>query len=86
MGTLGYNGNPKLRRAYTQIAMTQHEVSEYKKCATDPIYFIKNYMKIVVLGKGIQPFLTHKTQQKQHKAPKWHPNKVSAKSASVAQQ
>lgn len=63
MGTLGYNGNPKLRRAYTQIAMTQHEVSEYKKCATDPIYFIKNYMKIVVLGKGIQPFLLYPFQE-----------------------
>lgn len=53
---LGYNGNPKLRRAYTQVAMSQHEKDEFEKCMNDPVYFTKNYMKIVVLGKGIQPF------------------------------
>ena len=54
--TLGYLGNPKLRRAFTKIAMTQHEVDEYTKCMNDIVYFTKTYMKIVVLGKGIQPF------------------------------
>lgn len=53
---LGYNGNPKLRRAFTQIAMSQQEVDEYKKCMNDPIYFTRKYMKIVALGKGIVPF------------------------------
>lgn len=53
---LGYNGNPKLRRAFTQIAMSQHEVDEYVKCMNDPIYFIKNYVKIVALGRGIISF------------------------------
>lgn len=60
---IGYNGNPKLRRAYVQVAMSQHEVDEYEKCAFDPIYFIKTYMKIVVLGKGIQPFLLYPFQE-----------------------
>lgn len=60
---LGYMGNPKLRRAYTKVAMTGHEVSEFAKCANDPIYFIKTYMRIVVLGKGIQPFLLYAFQQ-----------------------
>ena len=41
MSMLGYNGNPRLRRAFTQIAMSQFEVDEYKKCAKDPIYFIR---------------------------------------------
>lgn len=59
----GYNGNPKLRRAYVQIAMSQHELDEYAKCYKDPIYFIKTYMKIVVLGKGIQPFLLYDFQE-----------------------
>jgi len=59
----GYMGNPKLRRAYVQVSMTQYELDEYKKCMDDPIYFIKNYMKIVVLGKGIQPFLLYKFQE-----------------------
>ena len=53
---LSYLGNPKLRRAYTQIAMTQKELDEYKLCMDDPVHFTKKYMKIVVLGKGIQPF------------------------------
>ena len=52
----GYNGNPKLRRAFVEVAMTQHEIDEYKKCHNDPIYFIKKYVKIVALGKGIVPF------------------------------
>jgi len=53
---LGYNGNPKLRRAFTDIAMSQHEVDEYVKCMNDPIYFTRTYVKIVALGKGIVPF------------------------------
>lgn len=60
---LGYNGNPRLRRAFTQVTMTQHEVDEYTKCMLDPVYFTKNYMKIVVLGKGIQPFLLYDFQE-----------------------
>lgn len=52
----GYKGNPKLRRAFVNINLGQHEIDEYAKCAKDPIYFIKTYMKIVVPGKGIQPF------------------------------
>jgi hypothetical protein len=53
---LGYNGNPRLRKAYTSITLTKDQMDEYKKCAKDPIYFIKKYVKIVVLGKGLQPF------------------------------
>lgn len=49
-------GNPKLRRAFSPIALTQGQLDEYKKCAADPEYFIRNYVKIVVLGKGIQKF------------------------------
>lgn len=56
MASLGYNGNPKLRRAFTDIAMSQHEVDEYVKCMNDPIYFTKTYVKIVALGRGIIPF------------------------------
>jgi hypothetical protein len=60
---LGYNGNPRLRRAFTQIAMSQFEVDEYKKCAKDPIYFIREYVKIVALGKGIVPFNLYEFQE-----------------------
>jgi hypothetical protein len=53
---LGYLGNPKLRRAFTQISMSQHQVEEFRLCARDPIHFIKKYVKIVALGRGIIPF------------------------------
>jgi hypothetical protein len=56
MSTLGYNGNPRLRKAFTQVAMSQHELNEFKKCVADPVYFTREYMKIVALGKGIVPF------------------------------
>ena len=59
----GYKGNPKLRRAHIKIAMTQHQFDEAAKCANDPIYFIRNYVKIVVLGKGVQPFNLYQFQE-----------------------
>lgn len=59
----GYNGNPKLRRAFTQIALSQYQEDEYKKCCNDPIYFIKNYVKIVALGKGVVPFKLYPFQE-----------------------
>ena len=63
MKNIGYNGNPKLRRAFVQIAMTQHQVDEFDKCRLDPIYFIKNYVKIVSLDKGIVPFTLYPFQE-----------------------
>jgi hypothetical protein len=54
--TSGYLGNPKLRRAFTQISLTEHQLQEYIRCVNDPIYFTKKYVKIVALGKGIVPF------------------------------
>jgi hypothetical protein len=63
MPQLSYLGNPKLRKAYTQVAITQHEIDEYIKCVNDPVYFTKNYVKIVVLGKGIQPFALYPFQE-----------------------
>ena len=63
MANLGYNGNSKLRKAYTQISMSQYEIDEFEKCMNDPIYFVKTYVKIVVLGKGLQPFSLYPFQE-----------------------
>ena len=52
----GYLGNPNLKQIGEQIDFTQEQVVEYAKCAKDPIYFLENYAKIVVLGKGAVPF------------------------------
>lgn len=51
-----YLGNPNLKAAGVQISFTQEQISEYLKCAQDPIYFLETYAKIVSLDKGVVPF------------------------------
>jgi hypothetical protein len=52
----GYLGNPNLKEVGTQIEFTKEQVEEYIKCSNDPVYFIKKYIKIVTLDKGLEPF------------------------------
>lgn len=42
---------------------TAEEVQEFVKCARDPIYFIKTYMKIMTMDKGLQPFALYDFQE-----------------------
>jgi hypothetical protein len=51
-----YNNNSNLKGAGQQISFTEEQISEYVKCADDPVYFIKTYCKIVTLDHGLQPF------------------------------
>jgi hypothetical protein len=51
-----YNNNALLKAAGVQVQYTSEQVREYVKCAQDPIYFIKNYAKIVSLDDGIVNF------------------------------
>ena len=52
----GYLGNTNLNPAGVKVDFTKKQVEEYLKCAADPIYFAKNYIKVVSLDKGIIPF------------------------------
>jgi hypothetical protein len=52
----GYLGNANLKPAGVKVDFTKKQVEEYLKCAADPIYFAKNYIKVVSLDKGIIPF------------------------------
>jgi hypothetical protein len=52
----GYNGNASLKRLGVEISYTEEQVAEILKCSEDPIYFIKNYVKIVNVDKGLIPF------------------------------
>lgn len=52
----GYNGNILLKRANQQIEWTEDLVQEWVKCAEDPLYFIKTYMKIITLNEGLQTY------------------------------
>ena len=59
-----YLGNPLLKRANTAIQFTKEQIEEYIKCKEDPIYFAQNYVQIVTLDHGLQPFKTYDFQEK----------------------
>jgi hypothetical protein len=58
-----YLGNSNLKGSNVAMNFTKEQVEEYAKCAKDPIYFIKNYVKIVSLDKGLVPFELYDFQE-----------------------
>jgi Terminase large subunit, T4likevirus-type, N-terminal/Terminase RNaseH-like domain len=52
----GFNNNPLLPRADYKHNFSQVELEEFAKCAEDPIYFAKNYMKIINVDRGLMNF------------------------------
>ena len=51
-----YLGNPNLKKVGTEIQFTKDQIQEYLKCKEDPVYFARNYIKIISLDEGIVPF------------------------------
>ena len=51
-----YKGSPNLKAANVQIQFTPEQIEEWLKCKDDPVYFTKNYIKIVSLDEGLVPF------------------------------
>lgn len=49
----GYLGNSNLKRTKVNISYTREQILEFEKCATDPVYFIKTYIKIVNVDRGL---------------------------------
>jgi hypothetical protein len=58
-----YLGNPLLKKANTAIEFTEEQVLEFARCQDDPIYFAKNYIQIVTLDYGLQPFKPYLFQE-----------------------
>jgi hypothetical protein len=56
MAEENYLGNPLLKRAFVKVDLTEEQIIELGKCAMDPVYFAKTYMKIVTLDHGLQSF------------------------------
>jgi hypothetical protein len=52
----GYLGNSRLKRTGTELSYTEEQVLEIAKCADDPVYFIKTYVKIVNVDRGLITF------------------------------
>jgi hypothetical protein len=59
-----YLGNPNLKKANTPIQFTEEQIIEFLKCKEDPVYFAKNYIKIVSLDHGLVPFEMYPFQEK----------------------
>ena len=59
-----YLGNPLLKKANTPIEFSQEQILEFVKCKNDPVYFAKNYIKIVTLDHGLQQFKPYIFQEK----------------------
>ena len=58
-----YLGNPNLKRANTPHEFTEEQVIEFIKCKNDPVYFAKNYIKIVSLDEGLTQFHPYDFQE-----------------------
>ena len=56
IGVLGFGGNQNLRKPGITTQFTQFQLDEYTKCFNDPVYFAKNYIKIVNVDRGLIPF------------------------------
>lgn len=52
----GYNGNQNLKKSDTPVEWTAELIQEFAKCAADPVYFAKTYIKIVHVDRGLIPF------------------------------
>jgi len=59
-----YLGNPNLKKANVAVEFTQEQILEFIKCKNDPVYFAKNYIKIVSLDYGEIPFKMYPFQEK----------------------
>ena len=59
-----YLSNPNLKKVGVNIEFTQEQIQEYVKCANDPIYFVKNYVKIVHVDKGLIPLDLYEYQER----------------------
>lgn len=58
-----YLGNLNLKAANVKQEFTKEQIQEYMKCAEDPLYFIKNYVKIVTLDHGLVQFKPYDFQE-----------------------
>ena len=59
----GYLGNQHLKKIGSSIEWTPELLQEYAKCASDPVYFAKKYIKIVHVDRGLIPFNMYSYQE-----------------------
>ena len=70
-----YLGNPNLKKANVPQEFSKDEIAEYLKCAKDPVYFIREYIRIVSLDEGVIPFTMYDFQEDM--VQKFHENRFN---------
>ena len=59
-----YLSNPNLKKIGVDIEFTQKQIEEYVKCAKDPIYFIRQFVKIIHVDHGLIPLDLYEYQER----------------------
>ena len=62
--SMGYLGNPNVKRDGVEQTFTQDEFQEYVRCMNDPAYFARKYVKVINLDKGLVPFNLYPYQER----------------------
>ena len=68
-------GNPLLKRTNTPTEFSQEQLIELARCAADPVYFAKKYIKIVNIDDGLVQFDMWPFQEKMLRT--FHDNRFS---------
>lgn len=63
MKPIYYLGNQNLKNIGQPVEFTKDNVEEYIRCSQDPIYFIRNYVKITTIDHGLVPFTLYPYQE-----------------------
>lgn len=58
-----FQGMRGIRKANVPYPYTEWQIDQIEKCANDPLYFFDNYLKIMTLDSGMQPFVTRDYQK-----------------------
>ena len=59
-----YNGNTQVKKDGVVHQFTNEQLEEYARCRESSTYFIKNYVKIINLNKGLTKFTLYPYQEK----------------------
>ena len=57
-----YLGNPRVLRSDSPLEYTQEQLEEYRRCCSDPLHFLRTYVKMIHLDKGLINFEPYQYQ------------------------
>lgn len=56
--------NPNRKRAYEESEFTPENIQDLKRCRTDPVYFMKKFIKVTHPTKGMVPLELYDYQER----------------------